>query len=76
MEQVLIILTVPAEFSETAKAVMRDCVFQANLIATKNSEKLQFSTERKFYLPLTSFVVHFFFIFLILFFLFNSRSRR
>jgi hypothetical protein len=48
MEHALIILTVPAEFSDAAKAIMRDCVFQANLIATKSSEKLQFSTERKF----------------------------
>ncbi len=47
LEQVLIILTVPAEFTDSAKAIMRDCVFQAGLIATKSSEKLQFSTERK-----------------------------
>ena len=48
MEQVLIILTVPAEFSDAARAIMRDCAFQANLIATKNTQKLQFVTERKF----------------------------
>ena len=47
MEQALIILTVPAEFSDAAKAIMRECIYAANLIATKNSEKLQFSTERK-----------------------------
>ncbi|RIA97899.1 hypothetical protein C1645_751090 [Glomus cerebriforme] len=45
LEQVLVIVTVPAEFSDQAKAIMRECVHQAGLIATKNSEKLQLTTE-------------------------------
>ena len=48
MEQSLIIFTVPPEFNASQKAIMRDCIFQANLIATKNSERLQFLTECKF----------------------------
>ena len=69
MEQALIILTVPAEFSDAAKAIMRDCVFQANLIATKNSEKLQFITECRFifkYLKQVTF--HFFLIIFTIYF--------
>ncbi|RGB36478.1 hypothetical protein C1646_814007 [Rhizophagus diaphanus] len=47
MEQVLIILTVPAEFSDQAKAIMRECIYEAGLINVKSSEKLQFITERE-----------------------------
>ncbi|RGB33496.1 hypothetical protein C1646_788695 [Rhizophagus diaphanus] len=45
MEHVLLILTIPAEFSEGDKAIMRECTFNAGLIDEKNSEKLQFTTE-------------------------------
>ncbi|CAG8602704.1 16306_t:CDS:2 [Funneliformis mosseae] len=45
MDQALIILTVPAEFTDQAKAILRDCIYNAELIKTKTSEKLQFSTE-------------------------------
>uniref|UniRef100_U9TFC6 Uncharacterized protein n=1 Tax=Rhizophagus irregularis (strain DAOM 181602 / DAOM 197198 / MUCL 43194) TaxID=747089 RepID=U9TFC6_RHIID len=45
MEQVLIILTVPAVFSDQAKAIMRECIYEAGLINVKSSEKLQFITE-------------------------------
>ena len=48
MEQVLVILTGSTEFDDATKAIMRDCIFQANLTTTKMSEKLQFVTERKF----------------------------
>ena len=49
MEETLIILTIPSEYNDSQKAIMRDCIFQANLvIATKNSKRLQFITERKF----------------------------
>ena len=51
-KHVLLVLTVPAEYSEKAKAIMRDCVHKADLIESKNSEKLQFTTERKCLLPL------------------------
>ncbi|GES97256.1 hypothetical protein GLOIN_2v1484167 [Rhizophagus clarus] len=45
MEHVLLVLTVPAEFSENDKAIMRGCAFNAGLIDEKNSDKLQFTTE-------------------------------
>ena len=48
MENVLLVLTVPAEFSELDKAIMRECTFNAGLINNKFSEKLQFTTERMF----------------------------
>jgi hypothetical protein len=48
MEHALLVLTVPAEFSENDKAIMRECAFKAGLISEKNSEKLQFTTERMF----------------------------
>ena len=44
---VLLVLTVPAEFSEKSKAIMRMCVFDAGLIEEKCSANLQFTTERK-----------------------------
>ncbi|CAG8440613.1 uncharacterized protein OCT59_009844 [Rhizophagus irregularis] len=45
MENVLLVLTVPAEYSEKSKATMRECIFNAGLIGNKSSEKLQFTTE-------------------------------
>ena len=46
-ENVLLVLTVPAECSETSKAIMRKCVFDAELINEEDSISLQFTTERK-----------------------------
>jgi hypothetical protein len=46
-ENVLLVLTVPAEFSEISKAVMRKCAFNAKLINKEDSINLQFTTERK-----------------------------
>jgi hypothetical protein len=48
MENVLLVLTVPADFSEVDMAIMRECVYNAGLISNKFSEKLQFTTERTF----------------------------
>ncbi|GES97255.1 hypothetical protein GLOIN_2v1484166 [Rhizophagus clarus] len=45
MENVLLVLTVPAGFSDFDIAIMRECVFNAGLINNKYSEKLQFTTE-------------------------------
>ncbi|GBB95713.1 hypothetical protein RclHR1_00260018 [Rhizophagus clarus] len=45
MEHILLVLTVPAEYSENDKAIMRECAFNAGLIGDKRSEKLQFTTE-------------------------------
>ncbi|CAG8690790.1 3535_t:CDS:2, partial [Acaulospora colombiana] len=42
---VLLVLTVPAEYSEKSKGILRECAFNAGLIGNVNSEKLQFSTE-------------------------------
>ncbi|KAF0513799.1 actin-like ATPase domain-containing protein [Gigaspora margarita] len=44
-ENVLIILTVPAEYSEQSKLILRECMFNARLIDNQKSEKLQFTTE-------------------------------
>jgi hypothetical protein len=46
-ENVLLVLTVPAEYSEKDNAIMRECVYNANLIKDKYSDKLQFITARK-----------------------------
>ncbi|CAG8440637.1 uncharacterized protein OCT59_009847 [Rhizophagus irregularis] len=45
LENVLLVLTVPAEYSDKSKATLRECAFDANLIGSKFSEKLQFTTE-------------------------------
>ncbi|RIA87550.1 hypothetical protein C1645_877992 [Glomus cerebriforme] len=42
---VLLVITVPAEFSEKSKAIMRTCAFDAELINEKCSTNLQFITE-------------------------------
>ncbi|RIA87526.1 hypothetical protein C1645_777105 [Glomus cerebriforme] len=44
-EHVLLVLTVPAEYSDKAKATMRECAYKADLIINQFSEKLQFTTE-------------------------------
>ncbi|PKY56743.1 hypothetical protein RhiirA4_477254 [Rhizophagus irregularis] len=44
-EEVLFILTVPAEYSEKEKAIMRDCAYKAGLINVKGTDLLQFTTE-------------------------------
>ncbi|PKY15175.1 hypothetical protein RhiirB3_511549 [Rhizophagus irregularis] len=44
-ENVLFILTVPAEFSEKDKNIMRNCAYKAELIEKKNSRMLEFTTE-------------------------------
>ena len=46
-KNVLLVLTVPAEFSEKSKAIMRLCSFNAGLIEENYSTNLQFTTERK-----------------------------
>ncbi len=47
-KNVLLVLTVPAEYSEKDKAIMRECVFHAGLTDSKSTEYLQFTTERMF----------------------------
>ncbi|RIA85198.1 hypothetical protein C1645_879467 [Glomus cerebriforme] len=42
---ILLVLSIPAEYSEKEKAIMRECVYNADLISDKYSEKLQFITE-------------------------------
>ncbi|RIA87548.1 hypothetical protein C1645_854353 [Glomus cerebriforme] len=44
-EDVLLVITIPAEFSEKSKAIMRMCAFDAGLIKEKHSINLQFTTE-------------------------------
>ncbi|CAB4437252.1 unnamed protein product [Rhizophagus irregularis] len=44
-ENVLLVLTVPAEYSEREKKVIRKCAYNAKLIKEKDSQKLQFTTE-------------------------------
>jgi hypothetical protein len=47
LKNVLIVITVPAEYSEKDKAIMRECVYNAGLIKERYSKNLQFTTERK-----------------------------
>jgi hypothetical protein len=47
--QVLIVLAVPAEFPENSKIILRECAYDANLISSKKTHKLQFTTEREQY---------------------------
>ncbi|EXX60002.1 uncharacterized protein OCT59_009716 [Rhizophagus irregularis] len=44
-ENVLLVLTIPAEYSEKDYDIMRECAHDANLINDKSSKNLQFITE-------------------------------
>ncbi|RGB23935.1 hypothetical protein C1646_773786 [Rhizophagus diaphanus] len=44
-KNVLLVLSVPAEYSEKEKAIMRECAYEAKLIDDKKTEFLQFTTE-------------------------------
>lgn len=50
LENVLFILTVPAEYDDKAIRIMRECMNDAKLIDDLYSERLQFTTERKYHL--------------------------
>ncbi|CAG8612540.1 uncharacterized protein OCT59_012211 [Rhizophagus irregularis] len=45
MENVLLVLTVPAEYTQKEKATMRKCALDAGLIDDLDSKKLEFTTE-------------------------------
>ncbi|CAG8646618.1 11627_t:CDS:2 [Ambispora gerdemannii] len=44
-QHVRVILTVPVEYDEGVRAIMRQCAFDAELILTLESENLEFTTE-------------------------------
>ncbi|GES97211.1 hypothetical protein GLOIN_2v1845494 [Rhizophagus clarus] len=44
-EDVLLVISVPAEFSDKSKVIMRACAFEAGLIKDECSINLQFTTE-------------------------------
>ncbi|RHZ72284.1 hypothetical protein Glove_243g81 [Diversispora epigaea] len=44
-ENVMIVLTVPAEFNDNAISILRECAFNAELIKEKDSRNLIFTTE-------------------------------
>ncbi|GBB95726.1 hypothetical protein RclHR1_00260031 [Rhizophagus clarus] len=45
LDKVLIVITVPAEYLEKDKAIMRECAYNAGLIKEESSKTLQFTTE-------------------------------
>ncbi|KAF0553696.1 actin-like ATPase domain-containing protein [Gigaspora margarita] len=45
MEQVLVIMTVPTEFTKQANDTIRECAYRAGLISNQYTEKLQLCTE-------------------------------
>jgi hypothetical protein len=50
LENVLFILTVPAEYDDKAIRIMRECMHDAELIGDNlYTERLQFTTERKYH---------------------------
>jgi hypothetical protein len=55
LENVLFILTVPAEYNDKAIRTMRECMHDAGLIGDDlYSERLQFTTERMYFYNLMS----------------------
>ncbi|CAG8725611.1 36835_t:CDS:2, partial [Racocetra persica] len=45
LNQVLLVLTVPAGFSEKTKRIMKECMYNAGLIKSQDTETVQFTTE-------------------------------
>ncbi|KAG9298802.1 hypothetical protein G9A89_015823 [Geosiphon pyriformis] len=44
-KHVLLVLALPTEYEETARAVMRQCAYEAHLITSLDSNQLEFTTE-------------------------------
>ncbi|CAG8793833.1 26611_t:CDS:2, partial [Racocetra persica] len=44
-KMVRLVATIPAEFTEETKAIMRQCIYDANLISNSGTQNLQFTTE-------------------------------
>jgi ABC-type polysaccharide/polyol phosphate export permease len=64
---VLLVITVPAEFSEKSNAIMRMCAYNAGLIKEKDSTNLQFTTERMCYDLFRLLILTFIYLFIYLF---------
>ncbi|PKK80211.1 hypothetical protein RhiirC2_704424 [Rhizophagus irregularis] len=47
-EHVLLVISVPAEFNDHAKDTMRKCLYNAGLTDSKESKKVEFTTEPSF----------------------------
>ncbi|RIB24215.1 hypothetical protein C2G38_2169221 [Gigaspora rosea] len=45
LNQVLLVITVPADFSEKTKKIMKECMYDADLIKSKDTTNVQFTTE-------------------------------
>ncbi|PKY24628.1 hypothetical protein RhiirB3_472090 [Rhizophagus irregularis] len=46
-EHVLLVISIPTEFDDRAKDTMRKCLYNAGLTNSKESNKIEFTTERK-----------------------------
>ena len=68
-ENVLLVLSVPADYSKKELAIMRKCAYKADLTNEENSEYLQFTTERE-YMFIELYYIQWFLIFF-----FNLISR-
>ncbi|PKY36523.1 hypothetical protein RhiirB3_459332, partial [Rhizophagus irregularis] len=44
-EHVLLVISIPAEFDDRAKETMRKCLYNAGLTNSKESKKVEFTTE-------------------------------
>ena len=65
-ENVLLIISIPAEFDDRAKDTMRKCLYSAELTDSKESTNVEFTTERKLKtLDFLVFLLSAFFIYLI-----------
>lgn len=47
-ENALLVVTIPDEYTEKDKEIMKKCLFDANLIQNEISQKLQFVTECRY----------------------------
>jgi hypothetical protein len=46
-ENILLVITIPAEIDDRTKDTMRKCLYDSGLTDSKESTKVEFTTERK-----------------------------
>jgi hypothetical protein len=57
-EHILLVISIPAEFDDRAKDTMRKCLYNAGLTNSKESNKVEFTTERKSKIKFYHFFEH------------------
>jgi hypothetical protein len=57
LKHVLLVISIPAEFDDRAKDTMRKCLYNAGLTDSKESNKVEFTTEHKLKIKYCTIIV-------------------